>query len=176
MSLRGSRKLVFWLLATWLASVAGPRGFAEAQADGTKERTTERTPEEISDGVSARVLAQVRAYLASDGFSVLGLASGQVQTQIRAEDLVVASPPPSGAEVLVSGGRWDALRREYLIYLRCLNPRECRPFLVALHVRNTQVTAALRGLASGGFSSGSSARARIPERVSRAPRSTPDGL
>src|SRR5438445_13766449 len=101
MSWRGSRKLVFWLLATWLVGVAGPQGFA-ASADGTEERTAERNPEEISDGVSARVLARVRAYLGEHGISVLGLTSGQVQTEIRAEDLVVAAPPPSGAEVLVS--------------------------------------------------------------------------
>jgi len=176
MSWRWSRKLAFWLFAAWLAGGPGMQGFAEASADGTAERAAERTAEEISDRASARVLARVRAYLGEHGVSMPGLTSGQVQAQIQAEDLVVASPPPSSADVLVSGGRWDALRREYLIYLRCLNPRECRPFLVALHVRNTQVTAALRGLVSDGFSSGSSARARIPERVSRAPRSTPDGL
>src|SRR5437763_13213897 len=114
MSLRGSRKLVFWLLATCLVGVGGPQGFA-ASADGTEERTAERNPEEISDGVSARVLARVRAYLGEQGISVPGLTSGQVQTQVQtqvqAEDLVVASPPPSGAEVLATGGRWAALRR-----------------------------------------------------------------
>jgi len=175
MSLRGSRKLVFWLLAAWLVGGPGMQGCAETSAGGTEERTPERTREGISDGGSARVLARVRAYLAEHGFSAPGLTSGGVETHIQAEDLVVASLPPSGAEVLVSGGRWDALRGEYLFYLRCRNPRECRPFLASLHIRNKEMSATLPGIASGGSASGSSARAGISEGLSRAPRSTPEG-
>jgi len=138
--------------------------FAEASADGIAERTAERTAEGTLDRTSARV----RAYLAERGLSVPGLTSGQGQTQIRPEDLVVASPPPSGAEVLVSRGRWDALRQEYQIYLRCSNPKECRPFLVAIRIRNVEASAALRGLVSSGSASGRFEGAGILERVSPA--------
>ena len=150
----GKRTAVPWMLAACLAGGLAMQSSAQAQ------------DRESAGGAPAQVLASVRAYLMERG------VPAQAQSLVEAEDLVLPSPPPSHAAVRVSSGRWDAVRQEFQFYLRCSNPRECRPFLVTLHMRNNETSTALRGLASS-EPAGNSER-EISGRGARPPRATPE--
>ncbi len=119
------------------------------------------TPTPSSSGDRA-VLAYLSLYLEGRG------VSPEILGRLQPQNLTMPSPPPASATLQVTRCRWDVLRQEIEFYVRCSNPRVCRPFLAVIHPRNGGVLSALRKIAPGGQAApGSIATSGIQEFLPR---------